>query len=143
MQGPMPGAIPAVATFGGASYVIWLERRARRRAREKTRRAAQIPTHSVLVRFELHSGRLGSHDEREAIHHLTGELDRMIRSNGAGEFDGDEFGEGACTLFIYGPDADLLFRAVEPSLRSSPLVRGGTAIKRYGPRGSREELVAP
>jgi len=69
-------------------------------------------------------------------------LDQMIRSSGAGEFDGDEFGEGACTLFMYGPDADLLFRAVEPALRSSPLVRGGRAIKRYGPPGSREESIA-
>ena len=57
------------------------------------------------------------------------------RSGDAGEFDGHEFGDGSCTLFMYGPDADALFAAVEPILRASPLADGAYAVKRYGDVG--------
>jgi hypothetical protein len=33
---------------------------------------------------------------------------------------------------MYGPDADAPFAAIEPLLRSSPLTKAGSAIKRYG-----------
>ena len=54
---------------------------------------------------------------------------------GPGEFDGDEFGGGECTLYMYGPDADRLFGAVEEELRSSEHAGGGFAVKRYGAAG--------
>lgn len=41
-------------------------------------------------------------------------------------------GGGECVLYMYGPDADLLFAAVEPVLKSSALASGGWAVKRYG-----------
>jgi hypothetical protein len=37
------------------------------------------------------------------------------------------------TIFLVGPDADALFRAIEPALVASPLSRGGYAVKYYGP----------
>jgi hypothetical protein len=37
------------------------------------------------------------------------------------------------TMFLVGPDADALFRAIEPTLVASPLSRGGYAVKYYGP----------
>ena len=46
---------------------------------------------------------------------------------------GDEFGEGICRMFMYGPDADVLFDAIKKPLLASPFSRGGHAIKRYGP----------
>jgi hypothetical protein len=49
-----------------------------------------------------------------------------------------EFGEGFCTLYMYGPDADALFKAVESDLRSAPLPAGSYAIKRYGSAGDPE-----
>ena len=66
------------------------------------------------------------------IHSLTDELETAISAQRAGEFDGDEFGGGVCTLYLYGPDADQLFAAVESILRQSPLTMGAHAIKRYG-----------
>ena len=91
------------------------------------------PEHAVIVSLVLSNEEFGEAAERDAIHALTDRMDAAIRAAGAGEFDGDEFGDGSCTLYMYGPDADRLFAAVEPLLRGSSLVTGGHAIKRYGP----------
>jgi hypothetical protein len=63
---------------------------------------------------------------------------KAVESVDAGEFDGNEFGEGGCTFYMYGPDADELFKAIEPTLRNSPLSAGGHAMKRYGPATDRK-----
>lgn len=88
--------------------------------------------HAVLVRLKLSNAEFGGADERQATHALSDRLESAIRRANAGEFDGDEFGDGTCTLYMYGPDADKLFAAVEPELRGTRLTRGGHVIKRYG-----------
>jgi hypothetical protein len=69
------------------------------------------------------------------IEELESTLERRIASAGVGEFDGDEFGEGTCRLFMYGPDADRLYEVIESILKAAPAARGGFAIKRYGGAG--------
>lgn len=88
--------------------------------------------HAVIAHLKLSDDAFGTSDESHAIHELSGQLARAIEAHGAGELDGDEFGDGECVLFMYGPDADALFAAVEPILRSSPLARGARVVKRYG-----------
>jgi hypothetical protein len=88
--------------------------------------------HAVLVHLKLSNEASGTQKEAEAIHALSDRLEARILEAGAGEFDGDEFGQGECTLYMYGPDADALFRAIEPELRASPLTRRGSVTKRYG-----------
>jgi hypothetical protein len=100
------------------------------RSREPARDPA--PEHAVLVTLSLSDDEHGAEEEREEIHALTDRLDEAIRYAGAGEFDGDVFGGGTCTLYMYGPDADALYRAVEPELRVSPLCRGAEVLLRYG-----------
>ena len=46
--------------------------------------------------------------------------------------DGNEIGEGECTLFMYGPDADKLFGAIERPLRAARIAKGGSVEKHYG-----------
>ncbi len=92
-----------------------------------------VPEHAVFVYLKLSDTGFGTEGERQAIHSLTHELETAISVQRAGEFDGDEFGGGVCTLYMYGPNADQLFAAVEPILRQSPLTTGAHAIKRYGP----------
>jgi hypothetical protein len=102
------------------------------------------PEHAVLVYLNLTADAFGTEDERDNIHQLSDLINAAIVQQEAGEFDGDEFGGGQCTLFMYGPDADQLFAAIEPVIRSSPLTRGGHAIKRYGDADdpdAREERV--
>lgn len=59
-----------------------------------------------------------------------------VERSGDGEFDGNEIGEGSATLFAYGPDADRLFRAMEPTLRSFPVCRDARVVIRHGGPGS-------
>jgi hypothetical protein len=88
--------------------------------------------HCVKVYLKL-SNEYGSSEEMDAIHELSDALEEAIEKDGAGEFDGDEFGGGECTLFMYGPDADKLFDAIRELLASSPMSREGYVLKRYGP----------
>ena len=88
--------------------------------------------HAVLAYLKLSDAEFGTADERDSIHALSDRLEEAISDAGAGEFDGDEFGDGQCILFMYGPDADAIFSAIERILRESPHSRGGYVIKRYG-----------
>jgi len=90
---------------------------------------------AVTVYLQLSDNGFGSEDEQHRIYDLSDQLAAAIDMQDAGEFDGDEFGDGSCTLFMYGPDADALFAAVEPILRASPLAEGAYAVKRYGDVG--------
>jgi hypothetical protein len=69
------------------------------------------------------------------IFELEDQLISAIEKSAAGEFDGNEVGESVAVLYMYGPDADALCAAVSPILRNSPLARGGTIVRRYGPPG--------
>lgn len=91
--------------------------------------------HAVIVHLKLRNGSFGATEERKTIHSLCDEIAKAIEENDVGEFDGDEFGEGTCTLYMYGPDADALFAVTEPLLRASTASPGGHAIKRSGEAG--------
>src|SRR5882672_412205 len=75
---------------------------------------AKPPKHAVLVHLKLSDADQGREDEREEIHRWSDKLEQAILAAKAGEFDGDEFGGGECTLYMYGPDADALFAAIQP-----------------------------
>jgi len=96
---------------------------------------AHAPEHAVLVYLPLSNAEFGEPAEREAIHSLSDCLRDAISAAAVGEFDGDEFGGGQCTLFMYGPDADRLFACVEPLLLGSPLCSRARVTKRYGGPG--------
>jgi hypothetical protein len=63
-------------------------------------------------------------------------LIEAIEKGQAGELDGNEIGERETTIFTYGPDADRLYRVMEPVLKSYPLCRGARVIVRKGGPGS-------
>jgi hypothetical protein len=94
--------------------------------------AKKLPEQAVLIHLKLSDQKFGTLDEMDAIHALSARLEQVIKGKHLGMFDGDEFGQGECTLYMYGPDADALFAAIEPLLRSSPLTKAGSATKRYG-----------
>jgi hypothetical protein len=79
-----------------------------------------------------------------ALFALEAALTEAIDTAGAGEFDGNEVGEGQAILYMYGPDADALYQAILPVLKDSRLLSTGVAIRRYGPPedGVREVLAA-
>jgi hypothetical protein len=67
---------------------------------------------------------------------LGEELTEAIQAAKVGEYDGDESGPGVTTVYLYGPDAEVLFRAVEPVLRRYPLCQNATVEIRSGGPGS-------
>ena len=106
-------AITALATFANSSKTMAEEQ-------------------AVIVHIRLTDLPFGSERERQEINALGDELNRLIEKASVGEFDGDEYGGGECSLYMYGPDADALFAIVQPVLLSAPIAKGGFAIKRYG-----------
>lgn len=95
----------------------------------------------IAIYFKVSNDEYGTDEERDVIHHFTDILAEVILKSGAGVFDGDEFGNGECGLFMYGPNADRLFNVVEPLLRGWKPLRGGYAIKRYGAPVGQSERV--
>ena len=56
---------------------------------------------SLTVTIRLRSGGMGDRTERERIIALEHQLSDAIENSSAGELDGDEFGGGTCTIYIW------------------------------------------
>jgi len=100
---------------------------------------ADAAEQAVLVTIDLTGDELGTGEEREAVSALGAALGAAVADAGAGEFDGDEFGGGEAVLYLYGPDAEALFAAIEPVLRADPLAGRIEVVRRAGPPGSAEK----
>lgn len=103
--------------------------------------APQSKDEWIAVYLKLSNDNYGTDTERASIHEFTSILDKVIKESGQGFFDGDEFGEGEASLYMYGPNADKLFKVVEPLLRNWEPLKGGYAIKRYGAPVDQRERV--
>jgi hypothetical protein len=97
---------------------------------------------ALIVKIPLHSGKTGNADELKRLHALEDQLIVGIKESGAGEYDGNEIGEGVFTIYIYGPSAERLFAVVRPILRKFRPPTGSFLIKRYGKPGSKQDRVA-
>jgi hypothetical protein len=95
--------------------------------------------HAVLVYIKLADNKFGTVEEREIVMKLGDRLAGLVEESGAGEYDGDEYGGGYCTFYFYGPEANILYEAIRPTLEQRKYRRGSYAIKRFGPPGSKEE----
>jgi hypothetical protein len=91
--------------------------------------------HAVIAHLRLSSGGLGTPAERQRLLELEGKLEKSIKKAGAGEFDGNEFGVGECVWYMYGPDAEALYGAVEGIIREAATVTGSFVLKRRGAPG--------
>lgn len=109
-----------------------------RREQPAPEASAESPEQAVLVYLRLSDDNVGTDDERRQIHALSNALEAVLKDSPVGDFDGEEFDDGRCTLYLYGPEADALFAAIEPTLRSHAITRGGTAIKCYAPIPGRD-----
>ena len=52
-------------------------------------------------------------------------LESLLATSGAGDFDGEEFGNGHCALFMVGNKPDAMYLAVESALRQAGFLRLG------------------
>lgn len=77
---------------------------------------------------------------------LEDKLIEALEKAGAGDFDGNDMAIDGSDgfLYMYGLDADALFKTVKPILETVDFMKGATAKLRYGPLedGTREVEVA-
>ncbi len=84
---------------------------------------------------------MGNRQDIQVIFDLEERLEEVINRQHLGEYDGNEIGEGFCTLFMYCSDADFLFSGIETTLKTSNLINNMYIVKRYGQPGAREEII--
>jgi hypothetical protein len=94
---------------------------------------------AVIIKVRLTESTFGTSEERARICALEDSLARAIQGAGAGELDGDEYGGGFCTLYLYGPSAARLEAVVLPILLNLALPSGSVLIRRLGPPGAVQE----
>jgi hypothetical protein len=82
---------------------------------EQTEEADLQP--AVLVWIKLSDEGFGSSEESERLYDLEDRLEELLDGSNVGELDGDEIGMGFWTLYSYGPDANALWDAIQPTLR--------------------------
>ena len=96
--------------------------------------------HTVIVHFPYGSTDLSR------LFALEDKLIEALEKAGTGEFDGNEVAADGSDgfLYMYGPDADELFKTIKPILESVDFMKSATARLRYGPPedGVREMEVA-
>lgn len=97
---------------------------------------------AVIVHLPLRNEATDFATRREELLALERRLEETVVEAFVGELDGDEFGQGECVLYLYGGDADRLFGAIEPLLKSCRAATGGYAIKRYGDVTDANALMA-
>lgn len=87
------------------------------------------PEHAVIVYFDYGIERL------EPIFQLGDKLEKVITVNSVGEYDGHEiamdYSDGS--LYMYGPDAEILFKTIKSTLEETKFLKGAVAKLRFGP----------
>ncbi len=70
------------------------------------------------------------------VYALGDQIQMAIAEAKVGEYDGHALpadgSEGR--YFVYGPDAEAIYKVIEPVLAASPLMRNATVTLLYGPR---------
>ena len=87
------------------------------------------PEHAVIVYFDYGIEGL------EPIHQLGDKLEKVISDNNVGEYDGHEiamdYSDGS--LYMYGPNAETLFKTIKSTLEETKFLKGAKAKLRFGP----------
>ena len=88
--------------------------------------------HAVIVRFSYYK------DDLDPLHALESRLKAVVKEAGVGEYDGHEIAVDMSdgVLYMYGPNAEALFKAVKPALEETDFARGAWATLRFGAAGS-------
>jgi hypothetical protein len=87
------------------------------------------PGHAVIVHFTY------GIDELDPLHDLENKLAKVITENEVGEYDGHEIAIDGSDgfLYMYGYNAETLFKTVKPTLKATEFMKGATATLRFGP----------
>ena len=87
------------------------------------------PEHAVIVYFDYKKENL------EPLQELERKLEKVITEKKTGEYDGHEisvdYNDGI--LYMYGPNAEVLFKTVKQTLEATDFMSGAKAKLRFGP----------
>jgi len=95
---------------------------------------------ALLVYLKLSDDSFGTQEESWAIYELEDKLESALEKAGAGEFDGHEFGEGFCTLYMYGSNADRMYDVAIKKVRRFRPLPGSYLNKQFGEPGDPETV---
>jgi len=95
----------------------------------------------VLVCFKLADAELGYVEEYAAMERLEQQIRSLLSVTGAGEYDGNEVGDGFFRMFMYGEDADAMCDAIMTAILYYPALPGSYMVKRYGGPGAAENCI--
>ena len=86
---------------------------------------------AVIVQFNFPAGSL------DRIFEIEDQLASAVEEKSAGQLDGNEIAvDGRDNLFyLYGPDADKIYAAIEPVLLAWDMLSEARVHLRYGPPG--------
>jgi len=84
--------------------------------------------HSVIVHFTYFK------EDLDALHELDGKLEKTIREAQVGAYDWHEIAMDLSdgSLYMYGPNAENLFKVVKPILEQTDFTKGAIAMLRFG-----------
>jgi len=87
------------------------------------------PEQAVIVSFNYGIQGL------DLLHQLETNLEKVITANDLGEYDGHEIAADYSDGFIYmyGPNAEALFKGIKPTLESFDFMKGAITKLRFGP----------
>jgi hypothetical protein len=97
---------------------------------------------ALIVYIRLSDEKSGTAEERQKIFKLEDQIIALVEKSEAGEYDGNEIGEGFFTLYMYGTSASKLWDVTLPAIKSYPALPGSYAIKRYGKPGAKQDRVS-
>jgi hypothetical protein len=88
--------------------------------------------HAVIVHFTYYK------DDLEPLHELERKLEEEIKEKNVGEYDGHEIAVDMSDgfLYMYGPNAENLFKAIKHTLEETDFTKGSLATLRFGRPGS-------
>lgn len=93
--------------------------------------------HAVIISFHY------PHDNLDLLHELEIRLTKIIADNKVGDYDGHEVSmdDTDATLFMYGPNAEVLFKTVKPLLEQTAFMKGAIANLIFGPAGTKAPMI--
>lgn len=87
---------------------------------------------SVIIYFDY------GLEEMDEIYELGDKLRHILEENKLGEYDGHEVAmdNSDGSLYLYGPNAESLYKAIKPTLEKVDFLNGAKAILRFGSLGA-------
>jgi hypothetical protein len=87
------------------------------------------PEQAVIISFNY------GLDNISYLHNLEDKLETLLADLNVGDCDGHEIATDLSDgfLYLYGPNAETLFKAIKPTLESTDFLVGGIAKLRFGP----------